>query len=181
MSSIILKRSMSINDDTVKRTKTEKTDPQNTSARNFYDAIVTDIKIGSVTTIVEFKIKDSDLSMISLITNRAAENLDLDIDDEIVAFFKASSVIVAKVDKEYDITYSVDNVFRSKLTEISNYGEDTNELSCELKLTSIIDTNIKFVSIISYKSVEIIDNNQEFDVIINSTNIILSKKSKRTN
>ena len=64
------------------------------SARNQLDAVITDIKKGPVNT--EITLDVSGQTMVSIITNTSVDTLNLNIDDNVKALVKASSVMIMK-------------------------------------------------------------------------------------
>ena len=65
------------------------------SARNQLDGVITEIRKGSVTTIVKIEVRNPAI-ISATITNEAVEDLDLRVGAQAVAIIKASDVIVGK-------------------------------------------------------------------------------------
>lgn len=110
------------------------------SARNQISGVVELISSGSVNAEVYIKLK-SGYTIVSVITKTAVENLNMKIDDEVVAIFKSNTVLVTT-----DITLNISA--RNKLQGVIdsvNQGEINSELIIDIgngdKLASIITTN----------------------------------------
>lgn len=93
------------------------------SARNQIQGVVEYIETGKVNSSVYIKLK-SGYSLVSVITNGAVDNLHLQIDDEVVAIFKSSSVLLTT-----DITLNISarNKFQGVIKEI-HLGEINSEV-----------------------------------------------------
>ena len=65
------------------------------SARNQLKGVVSEVRKGSVTTIVKIEVRNPAIISAS-ITNEAAEELAIKVGDQAVAVIKASDVIVGK-------------------------------------------------------------------------------------
>ncbi len=65
------------------------------SARNQLDGVISEIRKGSVTTVVKIEVRNPAI-ISATITNEAAEDLGLRVGAQAVAVIKASDVIVGK-------------------------------------------------------------------------------------
>jgi len=65
------------------------------SARNQLKGVISEMRKGTVTTIVKIEVRNPAVVSAS-ITNEAAEELGLRVGDDVVAIVKASEVIVGK-------------------------------------------------------------------------------------
>lgn len=93
------------------------------SARNQLVGIVELIEHGKINASIYIKLK-SGYTMVSVITNGAVENLNLQVGDEVVAIFKSSSVLLT-TDTSLNISA------RNKLTgviETIHFGEVNSEV-----------------------------------------------------
>lgn len=93
------------------------------SARNQLAGKIELIERGQVNVSVYIKLK-SGYTMVSVITNGAIDNLDLKVDDDVVAIFKSSSVLITT---ETDLNISA----RNKLTGIVDKIH-LGEVNCEV-------------------------------------------------
>ena len=136
------------------------------SARNQIAGIVELISNGTVNAEVYIKLK-SGYTMISVITNTAANNLDLKLGDEVVAIFKSSTVLITT-----DITLNISarNKFQGMVDSI-NQGEINSELIIDIgngdKIASIITTN-------SIEKLGIIKGSQ-VSAIIKASDVMIGK------
>lgn len=95
----------------------------NLSARNQLGGKVESIERGAVNVGIRISLK-SGQKVYSIITNGAVDNLDLKIDDDVVAIFKSSSVLIAKSD---DIQISARNKLNGVIETI-HFGEVNSEV-----------------------------------------------------
>lgn len=136
------------------------------SARNQIQGIVEYIDKGKVNASVYIKLK-SGYSLVCVITNGAVENLHLAIDDEVIAIFKSSSVLLTT-----DITLNISarNKFQGVIKEI-HIGEINSEV--------LIDTgNSEMIaSVITSNAVEELGLKigDSVSAIIKASDVILGK------
>ena len=97
------------------------------SARNQIDVFVDKIEVGSVNTHVSLKM-DQGTSMEASITNNGAESLALQTGERVIAFFKASHVLVAT---GWDIPISARNILKGVVSSIVS-GVVNAEIAIEL-------------------------------------------------
>ena len=106
------------------------------SARNQIKGTISEVKKGKVNTEVVIKV-DENVTLVSIITNDAAEDMALVVGDVVYAVVKASFVIVSK-DKPSNI--SSRNVLETKVSEVKN-GAVNGEIKLAMgnqTITSII-------------------------------------------
>ncbi|MCD4758597.1 MAG: TOBE domain-containing protein [Arcobacteraceae bacterium] len=110
------------------------------SARNQVQGIVEHIEQGKVNSSVYLKLK-SGYTLVSVITNGAIDNLNLQIEDEVVAIFKSSSVLLTT---DLSLNISARNKFQGTITDIS-LGEINSEVLVDIgngdKIASVITKN----------------------------------------
>lgn len=109
------------------------------SARNQIQGIVDFISHGNVNAQIHIKLKSAN-SLISVITNNSAENMDIKIGDEVIAIFKSSSVLLST---NSDLNISARNKFEGEISSITK-GDINSEVvldigSCD-KIASVITT-----------------------------------------
>ena len=110
------------------------------SARNQISGIVELISNGTVNAEVYIKLK-SGHTIVSVITNTAVNNLDLNLGDEVVAIFKSNTVLITT---DISLNISARNKLQGKVDSI-NKGEINSELIIDIgngdKVASIITSN----------------------------------------
>ena len=110
------------------------------SARNQIMGVVEKISHGAVNAEVQIKLKSGN-SLVSIITNTATENLELNIDDEVIAVIKSSNVLLST---ENEMKLSVRNCIKGVI-EVINQGEVNSEVVINIgnedKMVTIITTN----------------------------------------
>ena len=110
------------------------------SARNQISGIVELIEHGKINAQVFIKLKSGN-TLVSVITNTAANNLNLEIGDDVVAIFKSSTVLITT-----DITLNISarNKLQGKIDSI-HQGEINSELIIDIgngdKIASVITSN----------------------------------------
>ena len=136
------------------------------SARNQIAGIVELIANGTVNAEIYIKLK-SGYTMISVITNTAANNLNLKVGDDVVAIFKSNTVLITT---DIALNISARNKFLGTVDTI-NKGEINSELIIDIgngdKIASIITTN-------SIESLNI-QEKKEVCAIIKASNVMLGK------
>jgi len=107
------------------------------SARNQLQGSITEIEKGSVNSIVSLKIKSGNI-VNSVITNSSVENLNLKVQDDVLAIFKSSVVLLTK---DMNITISARNKLKGKIDKI-DIGSVNAKLSIDFgsvdKISSVI-------------------------------------------
>ena len=110
------------------------------SARNQIMGVIEKISHGAVNAEVQIKIKSGN-SLVSIITNTATENLELNIDDEVIAVIKSSNVLLST---ENEMKLSARNCIKGVIEGI-NQGEVNSEVVINIgnedKMVTIITTN----------------------------------------
>lgn len=110
------------------------------SARNQIIGTVEKISLGAVNAEVQLKLKSGN-SLVSIITNTATENLELNIGDEVVAIIKSSNVLLST---EAKLKISARNRLSGEIEAI-NEGEISSEVvinvGSEEKIVTVITTN----------------------------------------
>ncbi len=110
------------------------------SARNQISGIVELISIGTVNAEVYIKLK-SGYTIVSVITKTAVHNLDLKLEDEVVAIFKSSTVLITT---DIALNISARNKLQGKIDSI-HQGEINSELIIDIgngdKIASVITSN----------------------------------------
>jgi molybdate transport system regulatory protein len=108
------------------------------SARNQISGVVEHIENGKVNASVYVKLK-SGYSLVSVITNSAVESLNLKLNDDVVAIFKSSNVLLTT---DLTLNISARNKFQGTITKI-NEGEVNSELVVDVggdTIASVITT-----------------------------------------
>lgn len=110
------------------------------SARNQLHGVVEKIEQGKVNASVYVKLKSGD-TIVSVITHGAVENLNLQPQDEVVAIFKSSSVLVSC---EEGLRISARNQLHGTITQIHS-GEINSEILIDIgngnTIASVITSN----------------------------------------
>ena len=110
------------------------------SARNQISGIVEYIEHGKINAEVYLKLK-SGYTLVSVITNTAVKNLDLKLNDEVVAIFKSSTVLLTT---DISLNISARNKFQGVIDTI-NKGEINSEVVLDIgnadKIASVITTS----------------------------------------
>lgn len=110
------------------------------SARNQIMGVVEKISHGAVNAEVQIKLKSGN-SLVSIITNTATENLELNIGDEVIAVIKSSNVLLST---ENEMKLSARNCIKGVIEGI-NQGEVNSEVVINIgnedKMVTIITTN----------------------------------------
>lgn len=110
------------------------------SARNQISGIIESIEKNDISAEIFIKLKSGNI-LTSVITNRATQNLDLKIGDEVVAFFKSSTVLVSL---DTNLNISASNQFQGIIENI-NISEINSEVIIDIgneeKIATIITTS----------------------------------------
>ncbi|MDD2886415.1 MAG: TOBE domain-containing protein [Aliarcobacter sp.] len=136
------------------------------SARNQISGTVELIEHGKINAEIFIKLK-SGYTLVSVITNTAANNLNLKIGDEVVAIFKSSTVLITT-----DITLNISarNKFQGTIDSV-NKDEINTELIIDIgnsdKIASVITTS-------SYERLKI-DIGTQVSAIIKASDVIIGK------
>ena len=136
------------------------------SARNQISGKVELIEHGQINAEIFIKLK-SGYTLVSVITNTAANNLNLKIGDEVVAIFKSSTVLITT-----DITLNISarNKFQGTIDSV-NKDEINTELIIDIgnsdKIASVITTS-------SYERLKM-DIGTQVSAIIKASDVIIGK------
>ncbi len=136
------------------------------SARNQISGTVELIEHGKINAEIFIKLK-SGYTLVSVITNTAANNLNLKIGDEVVAIFKSSTVLITT-----DITLNISarNKFQGTVDSV-NKDEINTELIIDIgnsdKIASVITTS-------SYERLKM-DIGTQVSAIIKASDVIIGK------
>ena len=136
------------------------------SARNQISGTVELIEHGKINAEIFIKLK-SGYTLVSVITNTAANNLNLKIGDEVVAIFKSSTVLITT-----DITLNISarNKFQGTIDSV-NKDEINTELIIDIgnsdKIASVITTS-------SYERLKM-DIGTQVSAIIKASDVIIGK------
>jgi len=136
------------------------------SARNKIHGVVEDIKQDKVNASIYIKLK-SGYTLVSVITNGAIDNLEIEIGDEVVGIFKSSSVLLTT---DGDLNISARNKLKGTISDIS-FGD----INCEVVID--IGNADKIVSVITKKSIEQLhlEVGHSVSAIIKSSDVMIGK------
>lgn len=136
------------------------------SARNQIRGVVELIQEGRVNAEVYIKLK-SGYSLVSTVTKTAVHNLNLQINDEVTAFFKSSNVLITS---DLTLNISARNKFQGEIISI-NEGEINSEVVIDIgnsdKIASVVTSN-------SIKNLEL-KNHSNVSAIIKASDIMIGK------
>ena len=136
------------------------------SARNQISGTIELIEHGKISAEIFIKLK-SGYTLVSVITNTAANNLNLKIGDEVVAIFKSSTVLITT-----DITLNISarNKFQGTVDSVNK-----DEINTELIID--IGNSDKIASVITTSSFERlkIDIGTQVSAIIKASDVIIGK------
>lgn len=136
------------------------------SARNQIIGIVEKISLGAVNAEIQLKLKSAN-SIVSIITNTATENLELNIGDEVIAVIKSSNVLLST---EAGLKISARNKLCGEIETI-NQGETNSEVVINIgnedKVVAIITTS-------SIKSMKL-KVGSKVDAIIKASDIMIGR------
>ncbi|MBN2781912.1 MAG: TOBE domain-containing protein [Campylobacterales bacterium] len=138
----------------------------NISARNQIHGKVELIESGKVNAQVYIKLK-SGYTIVSVITNSAVKELELDVGDDVSAIFKSSSVMLST---DNAISISARNKFRGTIDSIQ-----VGEVSSEVVVG--IGNNDKLVAVITSGSLDRLGlkEGKEVSLIIKSSDVMVGK------
>ena len=136
------------------------------SARNQISGKVEKIEKGEVNSQIYIKLKD-DISLVSVITQTAVSNLNIKIDDEVIAIFKSSNVLLM-TDTNLNISA------RNKIDGIIDYinkGDVNSEVVIDIGNTN------KIASVITTNSIESLNLKEGMKVsaIVKSSDVMIGK------
>ncbi|MDH4945326.1 TOBE domain-containing protein [Sulfurimonas sp. C5] len=136
------------------------------SARNQLHGIVEYLDKGMINSSVYIKLK-SGYTLVSVITNTAVEDLNLQIGDKVLAFFKSSSTLITT-----DITLNISarNKFQGTISNI-NEGTVTAEIEIEIGAS---DKIVSVITKISTRTLEL-HCGDAVSAIIKATDVMLAK------
>jgi molybdate transport system regulatory protein len=136
------------------------------SARNQISGKIEKIEKGEVNSQVYIKLK-SNLTLISVITQTAVSNLNLKINDEVVAIFKSSNVLLMTDSK---LNISARNKFDGVIDFI-NKGDVNSEVIID------VGNGDKIASVITTNSVESLNlkEGKKVSAIIKSSDVMIGK------
>ena len=136
------------------------------SARNQIVGIIENITNGAVNSEVELKLKGEN-KIVSIITNSAVDNLDLNKGDEVVAVIKSSNVLLST---ETNLKLSARNCLKGTIEAI-NVGAINAEVIVN------IGNGDKVVSIVTMNSIEKMGLKVgiSVDAIIKASDIMIGK------
>jgi len=136
------------------------------SERNQIQGKVEKIEKGEVNSSISIKLK-SGIILVSIITNSAVENLELKIDDDVIAIFKSSSVLLST---QKDITISARNQLKGSIEKI-----DLGGVNSEVLVNIGDGDNIS--SVITKNSIKTLDLKigDSIKAIIKSSDVMIGK------
>ena len=136
------------------------------SARNQIGGIVESITKSKINAQIDIKLKSGNI-LTSVITNKATENLDLKVGDDVIALFKSSTVLLS-LDTHLNI--SARNQLIGKIENI-NIDEINSEIIIDIgnedKIATVITTD-------SVKSLNL-QIGTKINAIIKSSDIMIGK------
>lgn len=136
------------------------------SARNQLQGVVHFLDVGTIDTSVYVRLQ-SGYTLVSVITNEAVCDLKLEMGDDVVVFFKSSSVLIMT---EISLGISARNKFQGKIEKLK-VAEVTSEVIVD------IGNKEKIVSVITHDAVELLELQIGTNVsaIIKATDIMVGK------
>lgn len=136
------------------------------SARNQISGTVELIEHGKINAEIFIKLK-SGYTLVSVITNTAATNLNLEIGDDVVAIFKSSTVLITT-----DITLNI-----SARNKFDGIVDSINQDEINAELVIDIGNSEKIASIITSSSLERlkIEKGSQVSAIIKASDVIIGK------
>lgn len=136
------------------------------SARNQIIGTVEKISLGAVNAEVQLKLKSGN-SLVSIITNTATENLELNIGDEVVAIIKSSNVLLST---EAGLKISARNRLSGEIEAI-NQGEINSEVVIN------VGNEDKVVTVITTSSIKSMNLKvgSKVDAIIKASDIMIGR------
>lgn len=136
------------------------------SARNQIVGFVETIETGAVNSEVDIKLKGGN-TIASIITNKAVQNLDLKVGDEVIAVIKSSNVLITT---DENLKLSARNRFQGAIDSI-NQGA----VNCEVVVD--IGNGDKIIAIITKNSVESLNLKvgEKIGTIIKASDVMIGK------
>ena len=136
------------------------------SARNQIIGIVEKITLGAVNAEVLIKIKSGN-TLVSIITNTATENLEINVGDEVIAVIKSSNVLLST---EANLKISARNTLKGEIEAI-NQGEINSEVVIN------IGNEDKVVTVITTSSIKNMNLKvgSKVDAIIKASDIMIGR------
>jgi molybdate transport system regulatory protein len=136
------------------------------SARNQLKGFVEYIESGYVNSTVYVRLQ-SGYSLISVITNDAVKDLELQLGDHVIGFFKSSATLVTT-----DLTLNI-----SARNKFQGHIETINEGVVTAEVITAIGNSDKVASIITKVSTKSLDLNKgdAISVIIKATDVMIAK------
>lgn len=136
------------------------------SARNQIVGKIIDIKFGSINAQISLELKNNK-KLISIITLSSVENLDLKVNDEVIALIKSSNVLIST---DTNLKISARNSLRGKIESI-NKGDVNSEVVIDIL------NGDKVVTVLTTSS---LDNlglkvGLEVDAIIKASDVMIGK------
>lgn len=136
------------------------------SARNQIGGIVESITKSKINAQIDIKLKSGNI-LTSVITNKATENLDLKVGDDVIALFKSSTVLLSL---DTNLNISARNQLLGKIENI-NIDEINSEIIIDIgnedKIATVITTD-------SVKSLNL-KIGTKINAIIKSSDIMIGK------
>ena len=136
------------------------------SARNQIIGIVEKITLGAVNAEVLIKIKSGN-TLVSIITNTATENLEINVGDEVIAVIKSSNVLLST---EANLKISARNTLKGEIEAI-NQGEINSEVVIN------VGNEDKEVTVITTSSIKNMNLKvgSKVDAIIKASDIMIGR------
>ena len=136
------------------------------SARNQIIGIVEKITLGAVNAEVLIKIKSGN-TLVSIITNTATENLEINVGDEVIAVIKSSNVLLST---EANLKISARNTLKGEIEAI-NQGEINSEVVIN------VGNEDKVVTVITTSSIKNMNLKvgSKVDAIIKASDIMIGR------
>lgn len=136
------------------------------SARNQIGGIVESITRSKINAQIDIKLKSGNI-LTSVITNKATENLDLKVGDDVIALFKSSTVLLSL---DTNLNISARNQLLGKIENI-NIDEINSEIIIDIgnedKIATVITTD-------SVKNLNL-QIGTKINAIIKSSDIMIGK------
>jgi molybdate transport system regulatory protein len=136
------------------------------SARNQLKGVVHFLDEGTIDTSVYVRLQ-SGYTLVSIITNEAVSDLRLEMGDDVIVFFKSSSVLIMT---DISLGISARNKFQGKIEKIK-HAEVTAQIVVD------IGNNEKIVSTITQDAVELLElqTDKNVSAIIKATDVMIAK------
>jgi molybdate transport system regulatory protein len=136
------------------------------SARNQLKGVVHFLDEGTIDTSVYVRLQ-SGYTLVSIITNEAVSYLRLEMGDDVIIFFKSSSVLIMT---DISLGISARNKFQGRIEKIK-HAEVTAQIVVD------IGNNEKIVSTITQDAVELLElqTDKNVSAIIKATDVMIAK------